>query len=331
MSRKMQGFVVVGLAVGALVTWAQEQETPPAQTTTVIAFTHPAPVLTLVNTIDTSRWSPPSPDPAGLTFRPAYTSSAGVAVPARILLSDAEVDEMPALFTGSNLFVTTSAGILADTGSLTGTAAAPGSHEPSDIAWNPSGRNLYISDDNLDKIFLLNPGGDGRFGTADDNSIQSIYSTGSFGSADPEGIDYDVDGRSLWLADGDGSAIYHLQRGPDNAFGTIDDIITQWDSRLVGMRDPEGIDFDPATGHLFIADRLSPIVAEATTTGTLVALYDLSGSPLLDASGITLAPASSGAGTSIFVSDRGIDNDVDPTENDGRVYEFALTIVNANS
>ncbi len=321
-SNRTARIVAVGFAACALVVWARGQEAPASQSTTTITFTHPATVLTLVGTIDTSRWSPPSPDPGGLTHRPAYVTSADVSVPAGILVSDSEVDEMPALFTGSNLFVTFPDGTLGGVGSL-----VDRSREPSDIAWDSRARVLFVCDDDLDKIFRINPQGDGLIGTADD-SFSTTCTTSVFGSNDPEGLDYDPDTLSLWLADGNGATIYNFVR--DAQGNCVTPPIAQWDSRLLGVRDPEGIDFDPASGHLFISDRRNRLVAEATTGGTLVALYDLSSSPLMFASSITLAPASSGSGTNIFVSDRGVDNDVDPTENDGRIFEFARTVVDAD-
>jgi hypothetical protein len=48
----------------------------------------------MVQTIDTSQFSPPSPDPAGITYLDSSNT---------LLVSDSEVNEMP-IFTGDNLF-----------------------------------------------------------------------------------------------------------------------------------------------------------------------------------------------------------------------------------
>src|SRR5438093_6551680 len=53
----------------------------------------------LVHIIDTSQWSPPSPDPAGITYLPPPWSASG-----HLLISDSEVDEMPPYFKGVNVF-----------------------------------------------------------------------------------------------------------------------------------------------------------------------------------------------------------------------------------
>ena len=48
-----------------------------------------------VDTGGTGAWVPTSPDPSGITYLPGSD---------RLLVSDAEVDEMP-IFTGQNLYV----------------------------------------------------------------------------------------------------------------------------------------------------------------------------------------------------------------------------------
>ncbi|MEN8158602.1 MAG: hypothetical protein ABFS41_00875 [Myxococcota bacterium] len=49
---------------------------------------------TIVQTIDTSLWSPPAPDPAGITYRPGSGD---------LLTCDSEVEEMT-IFAGVNLW-----------------------------------------------------------------------------------------------------------------------------------------------------------------------------------------------------------------------------------
>lgn len=281
----------------------------------------PGYVATLVRTIDTSAFSPSSPDPSDLTYR---------ATSGRILISDSEVDEIPALFTGAQTFEFPPAGGLADTGSLTAKT-----NEPSGLAWDDAGKRLYVADDDLDKVFRFNPGPDGRFGTVDDSS-STLFGTATFGSNDAEGLAWDPSDRSLWLTDGTTSQIFHIERGPDGVFGgsaTVpsDDVITGLDAAAAGARDPEDVEVDVATGHLWVVSGLDTAIAEITKTGALIALYDITGSGITSGAGITLAPGSlAPTETHIYVSDRNVDNDVDPSENDGRIYEFALTQVPTN-
>jgi hypothetical protein len=73
-------------AVCALAVLPGPASAAPATAPSLAAATAAIPIPSaLVNTIDTSRWSPASPDPSGL----AYDATAN-----RLLVSDGEVDEM---------------------------------------------------------------------------------------------------------------------------------------------------------------------------------------------------------------------------------------------
>jgi hypothetical protein len=281
----------------------------------------PGYIASLVRTIDTSAFTPASPDPADLTYR---------AGSGRILVADSEVDEMPALFTGAQTFEFPPADGLADTGSLVAKT-----NEPSGVAWDEGGKRLYVADDDLDKVFRFNPGADGRFGTADDSS-STLFNTSPFGSDDAEGLAWDPSDRSLWLSDGTASRIFHIERGLDGVFGgsatsPSDDIVTSFDAIAAGARDPEDLEVDLATGSLWVISGLNKTIAEMSKSGALIALYDISGSGIVNGAGITLAPGGAAPNeTHIYVSDRNVDNDVDPSENDGRIFEFALSEVPTN-
>ena len=287
-------------------------------------------VATIVHRIETSSWSPPSPDPAGLTYR----GSNG-----RLLAGDSEVDEIPSLYTGQNLFEATPDGTLLDTGNTEGNGLSTKSLEAADVAWDNNsgagtqGQVLYLVDDDRDRVLRYNPQADGRIGTADDTSgtalsLNNIVIPGyPDGITDAEGLAYRMDDRSLYLTDGVTATVFHIERGADGNFGgpaPRDDIITSFDAAAVGMRDPEDIEYDPVSNHLFIASRMDDAIAETTTAGALVNLIDISAANI-DPSGITFAPGSTAPSEMhLYVSDRGVDNDVDPAENDGVIVEFSL-------
>jgi hypothetical protein len=92
-----------------------------------------AQVATLVRTTDASMWSPPSPDSAGIVYIDAFNT---------LLVCDSEVNEIPALFTGDNLFKIDLSGTLLDT--LT---TFNFSDEPTGVAYNPYNNHLFFSDD----------------------------------------------------------------------------------------------------------------------------------------------------------------------------------------
>ena len=267
-------------------------------------------VATSVRTTQTSMWATPSPDPAGLTYRKATK---------KLLVSDPEVDETT-LFVNKNIFEATTRGVLKRKGRV-----SPTSFEPEDVAWDNSAEVLFVADDDEDKIFRINPGADGRIGSTDD-SISTALTTSTFGSSNPEGLAYRAKNRTLFIADGDTDTIYRILPGADGAFGTADDIRRSFDALAVGMRDAEDVEWDPKRQHLLIVSSKDPgVIAETTAAGVLVRTIDISAAGLVQPAGITLAPGTDVATqTHVYVSDRGQDNDTNPGENDGRIFEFRV-------
>ncbi len=109
---------------------------------------------TFVRTIYTSGWSPPSPDPAGIT----YWGSEGA-----LLVSDSEVNEMPPYFTGDNVFKSSISGVLLNTYTTIGF-----SNEPTGVSWNYQNNHIFYSNDDDELITEVNPGPDSIYGTQDD-------------------------------------------------------------------------------------------------------------------------------------------------------------------
>ena len=261
----------------------------------------PSSVLKLIQIIKTSEFPSPSPDPSGI----AYISHSG-----GLLIADGEVEEISKLFTGKNLFQTSLTGSLQKT--FTTTAF---SNEPTGVAYNPANRFLYFSDDDKRKIFQLNPGGDGQYNTKDD--IVTSFSTTSFGSRDPEDVTYSPTTGNLFIVDGVGTQVYEV-----TTKGTL---VSQFDTATFGLKDPEGIFIDPGSGHLFMVGFPANLVFELTTTGELVRTYDISAAKAIKPAGITIAPSSNDSSKqSLYIVDRAVDNDGNPNQNDGRIYEFAL-------
>jgi len=267
----------------------------------------------LVRIIDTARWSPPSPDPSDIAYLPESQ---------RLFISDGEVDEMPQYFTGNNLFESTRAGTLVSTYSTLSF-----SHEPAGATINPSNHHRFFSDDNGKKVFEVNLGLDGRFGTSDD--IVTSFSTRMFGSVDPEGLAFG-EGK-LFIADGLGKEVYVVSPGANGIFEGVtsssDDRVNHFDTSILGETDPEGVEFNPNTRTLYIVSNngQNTSIAETTTTGTIVRVIDISFLKADSPSGLTYAPSSvNPAVMSLYITDRGVDNNVDPNENDGKVYEIRL-------
>jgi uncharacterized protein YjiK len=270
--------------------------------------------LSLVQAIDSSAYSPPSPDPSGIT----YISSEDT-----LLVVDGEVDEMPALFTGNNVFG------VARTGTLSYVKTTlPWSYEPTDVAYNPTNGYLFYSNDSKKMITEVNPGPDGVHGTGDDS--MTSFLTSAFNSMDPEGVAYDPGSGDLFIADGVNSEVYRVNRGANGIFDGVsasggDDVVTNFDTLALGIEDPEGIEINTTTGNLILTGRLNVLLLyEVTQSGNLVNTFDVSASNGHKLAGVTIAPGSTNpAIASYYIVDRGIDNNSDPNENDGRIYEFS--------
>jgi hypothetical protein len=268
--------------------------------------------LDLVRRIDTSDWSPSSPDPSGIT----YHAQSG-----RLIVADGEVDEIPALFAAKqNVFRASLAGVLVGTMS---TIAF--SYEPTGVSYNPADGHLFYSDDQARAIFEVNPGNDGVLGTGDD--AVTSFSVTPFGSRDPEDVNYDLITPGLWIIDGLNAEVYHLLPGANGRFDGVapdgDDVVSNFDTHSLGIIDPEGIYRDPATGNLILTSADPDELYEVTTGGALLRVFDISAANGIKLAGVTMAPSSTTAGvTNFYVVDRAVDNDDSPNENDGRIYEF---------
>ncbi|SNT37324.1 hypothetical protein SAMN05421757_1131, partial [Tropicimonas sediminicola] len=270
--------------------------------------------LAWVNSVDASQWSPPAPDTSGIVFIDHLGT---------LLVSDSEVNEIQSLFTGDNLFQMDLDGTLRSTLTTIGF-----SDEPAGVTYNPANRHLFFSDDSGPRgVYELDPGADGAYDTADD--IVTYWSSGAFGSTDPEGIAYDTTRDVLYIVDGVTSTIFTVDPGPNDIFDGIaseggDDFVFSFDGQPLGISDPEGIAYDPVLDVLFVTAS-DDAVAMITTSGELLGSFDISAVDVSNAAGLTMGPSSEDlTQSSLYLVARGVDNDTDPTENDGMVYEFRL-------
>lgn len=264
----------------------------------------------LVRSVDTSGLTPPSSDPSGLAY---------LRVPRSILISDSEIDEISSIFTGDNLFEVTLSGEL-----LRAATTLSFSREPTGTAINHENGHLFFSDDDAREIIEVSPGVDALFGTPDD--IFTSFDTAAFGSSDPEGLAFDDVQGHLFVVDGVNEEVFEIAPGANGYFDGVestggDDQVSSFDTTVLGIVDPEGIEFDTVTGTLFILPSVGNArVYETTTEGVLLSQIDISEASLEVPAGLTFAPGSMSPGVlSLYVVDRRGDN-----VNDGRLYEFSL-------
>ncbi|MBY5161740.1 Ig-like domain-containing protein [Salsipaludibacter albus] len=269
-------------------------------------------VAELIRTTQLSAFSPPSPDSAGVTW---------LADQDRLLIADSEVNEMP-IFAGANLFQTTRGGTLVRTG-----ATLPWSNEPTGLSQDLGNGRLFVSDDRSSgKLHTVRPGPDLRYGTPDDAVTTATMGSFGFGTIDVEDVTYHAPSNTVFVVDGVNAEVWRIAPGPDGTFtgggSTGDDTITHFDLARHAIQDPEGIVHNVFDDTLLVVDRRTDLVSELTLTGGLIRTIDIGAAAPRTPAGITLAPSSDGLGTSMYVVDRGVDNDADPNENDGRLHEL---------
>lgn len=278
-----------------------------------LALSYAVDVATLVQTIDTSKWSPPSPDPSGVTYRPSTD---------RLLVADSEVDEVTgAGYHGVNLWTITRGGKVTDTGTTVSFTV-----EPTGLGFDPVSETLFVSTDQGNKIWIVRAGTDGRFGTSDDT--RSTIDTKAYGLTDTEDPEFDPSTGHLFFVDGVSAEVYELD--PVNGvFGDGNDVLSHFDVGRYGATDTEALASDPGRNTLLVGDRPSKKIYEVTKDGALVRIIDASGiSGMKRISGLAMAPASGDPSTlHYWVVDRAVDNNANANENDGKLFELTVPTV----
>jgi hypothetical protein len=220
---------------------------------------------------------------------------------------------------GVNLWQITRTGTVTDTG----TTFPAYSKEPNGLGFMPAGNTLLMSDDSARRVHLVRPGGDGRYGTSDDN-VNSFIATAQYGSMDTEDPTFDpVSGDIFWV-DGVNTEVYRVH-AVNGIFGDSDDVMTHFDVGQYGITDTEALEYYAPNDTLILGDRPGKRLLELTKAGALLRIIDLTGiSGLSLVSGLTVAPSSTGNGQlHYWIVDRKQDNGANPNENDGKLYEVS--------
>jgi PKD repeat protein len=273
--------------------------------------------VTLVNTINTgagsSNWTPDSPDPSGLAYIPGTD---------RLVAADGEVEETTgAGFHNANVWFASRTG--ATSGTMNTLTSNPSNNEPTGAAYDSARNELYISKD----------GSNGRvwvYNATTLNLVRSFTVTGApYNDQDCEGLGFG--NGVLYMVDAIDNDLVKVQPGGDGVVGTgNDDVVSNFDLQQYGQSEPEGLDVDPTTGNIWVvSNKVSgggtpdPMV-EVTPNGTLVSSVSIAEANPNSAAGLAMAPPSNGGGGfNIYISDRMVDNNAQPSENDGRIYEFS--------
>ena len=235
-----------------------------------------------------------------------------------------------AIFQDANLFELNLQGDLTGTGDVTGSSASS-SNEPTGLSFDPSSGDLFLTDDVKRKVFRFTPGSDGDFGTPDDTTVSS-FDTAPLGCTDPEDVAFDTDSGHLFIADGAGREVCRVSPGNNGVFDGIppagDDVdVSQFDTAQFGSMGSEGLAYDPVRNTLLILDPKTKQIFETTRAGILLNTIDLSVANPRHGEDVVLAPSlDNPSQINMYVVARGVDNNSDPNENDGKLHELSVTL-----
>jgi hypothetical protein len=269
-----------------------------------------------IKEIDTTaaNWDPFSPDPSGI----AYASSIG-----KFVVVDGEVEEENVNnypyngINGWHVDPVTGAG----DGNMDTTAGSPANKEPVGAAYDPVRDELYISrDGSSSAVWAYTRNGDHWV-------LRNMRLVSSFGVLDAEGLAFG--NGQLYIGDGSGREIWVIGPGADGMVATADDVVVRhFDTDALGITDPEGVGFDHTTGHVWIlSHKDNEGMVETTPNGTPVSTTHF-GFPTDNPGGLEIAPTSSTADAptamSAWIVQRGEDNNSNPNEKDGKIFEVGI-------
>jgi sugar lactone lactonase YvrE len=283
----------------------------------------------LVRTFLTNNWNNPAPDPSGIDYWPAT---------GKLVITDSEVEEFvgsnpPAYWHGFNVFMSSLSGSL--TGNCTTYTKNPGNLLWNDFTAEPAGFAIdtdnghffFSSDGSNSKVYDLGFGQDGVYCTSDD-TVTRVLASQVWGTSDSEDVAYG--NNTLFISDGVNAEVYVIPLGADHVLGGGDDgPVTHWDTASLGFHDLEGIGYNVDGGTLFIVSTQGSenYLGETSVNGTLLRAYDLSfmGTQGNIRSDVVWAPSSQTPNAkSIYIVSRGVDNNSNRLENDGKIWEINI-------
>jgi hypothetical protein len=254
----------------------------------------------------------PSIDPAGVI----HHGPSG-----RLILADSEINEVEPAFNliGANIFQTSASGN-ALLGSWDVFNDLPENKEPTGVTYCENDGHVYTSSDSGTQPII-------RYALDGGNLTAVDFFEAEAHMGDAEGISCDgVNGR-LYIVDGLSERVAVYRNSPGYPIESVFDIAETAGDPGGVPHDPEGIAFDPASGHFFLLSSSDNAIFEYTENGLFVRSFDIQGfvpKPKA-AQGLSVGPSSGTPGEmSFYIADGGVDNDSDSDERDGAIYEAQI-------
>jgi hypothetical protein len=258
----------------------------------------------------------PAIDPAGVVYHEPTNT---------LFVADSEINEVAPAFdvVQANIFQTplTGTNTLDKWDTTQNTGAEPvANREPTGITYCPGDGHFYVSNDDADHIYRY---------AYDGTSLTAVDAVSTRGVAsDPEGITCDPATGLIYVIGGIEVSIIVYSYNSGFVLEDIIDLPTTAGNPNGYPNDAEGIAFDPGSNHLFIVAANEDRIYEYDVFGVFIKSFDIgtfSPNPR-SAQGLTIGPSSQDPQqTSFYISDAMWDNDSDPNERDGRIYEAIIT------
>jgi len=128
---------------------------------------------------------------------------------------------------------------------------APSSPDPAGIVYVAASDRFLISDSEVDEMAIYR--GKNLFTAARTGGGGGSGTTYTF-SREPSGLGYDAAKHILFVSDDDRDRIYLDRPGADGVHGTADDSVTSFSTVAFGSTDAEDVEYDPRSGHVFVAN-----------------------------------------------------------------------------
>jgi hypothetical protein len=172
-----------------------------------------------------------------------------------LFIADAGAGDVSGEIVEATLEASAVAALAAVNGMLIRTTATsaynPPSPDPSGVAYLPGADRLMIADGEVNEMSIfqnVNLYRTTRAGVLDNTGVTLPW------SEEPVGVGYNPGNNHLFVSDDDEKQVFDVAPGGDGRFGTGDDTVTDFDTAGFGNTDPEGIDYDTATGSLWTVD-----------------------------------------------------------------------------
>lgn len=260
----------------------------------------------------------PSIDPSSVSY---------LSVSGTLLITDSEIEEpnvAPAWAVAQgNMFESNLTGsTLHQTWNLT-TALMGTNVEPTGVVYCEFDDHLYVSNDQWPRTLFRYQWNGGAL------QLDQAFLVNPF-ITDPEDVTCDPATGTVYVVSGTQHQILVLRHQAGSGMQYVDliDLVETAGTPAGIPSDAEGIAFDPASGHFFVISRADRALYEYTIEGVWVQTFNIkpfTNPKIKKPSGLAIAPSSADpTRQSFYIADRRVDNDSDPSERDGAIYEALI-------